>query len=522
MVGFNCQISSAGLTAVPVAALHDFGGGAERTSVGGVIVAGGWGPVSDVVGTGRMARRPRLSTVHMLHMRLTDDGGMTGAWQVLPSLKEARSGCRAVWTNAAAVTPARLVVLGGHGSAGVNRAHTLSTVETLEVGAAEEPRHPYGPYNEYFKGDTWLPEDGQQTGWLTKHWRGTQTHDCQFFVLSRQPERHGLWYYDQQTELDHLGFGESDRRVRVTDMGVQPAGIIHTKHTQQLQAGLTPTKIEIVCTHPQRLGRRAWQAEQVLVLEAKTATDAYAWMQALRSAMAHYDALPERLTSRQVEEHGQQDHDLQSVHGSDAEPTWVPLPCMLHARSHFGCTALTSGRIAVAGGCGEKGTPIDFAEIFEPHGTAGAGRWRALPSLPEKAEGCSLVFLPPPAGHGAGMLVLAGGGSVAFSNSSSNLGIGCFVLSLGMEEAWSAGLGGLRVPRVFASLHVAHGALWIAGGRLAVGEELDCETVERNAEWAGPGDVERDRWELVSAMNIDATRIKIGAVGGVVVLGGCV
>ena len=453
----------------------------------------------------------------MLHMRITDDGGMTGAWQALPSLKEARSGCRAVWATAAAVTPARLVVLGGHGSAGVNRAYTLSTVEALVVGVAEEPYHPYGPSNECFKGATWLPEDGQQKGWLTKHWRGTQTHDCQFFVLSRQPGRHGLWYYDQQTELDHLGLGESDRRICVTEMGIQPAGIIYTEHIQQLQAGLTPTKIEIVCKHPQ--GR---QAEQVLVLEAKTATDAYTWMQALHSAMAHYDALPQRATTSKVEEHGQQDNESQSADGSDATPTWQPLPCMLHARSHFGCTALTSGRIAVAGGCGEKGTPIDFAEIFEPHGTAGAGRWRALPSLPAKAEGCSLAFLPPPAGHGAGMLVLAWGGSVASSNSSSDLGVGCLVLSLGMEQAWSAGLGGLRVPRVFASLHVAHGALWIAGGRLAAGEELDCEAVERNAGWAGPADAGRDLWEPVSAINIDATRIKIGAVGGVVVLGGCV
>ena len=75
---------------------------------------------------------------------------------------------------------------------------------------------------------------------------------------------------------------------------------------------------------------------------------------------------------------------------------------------------------------------------------------------------------------------------------------------------------------MFASLHVAHGALWIAGGRLAAGEELDCEAVERNAGWAGAADAGRDLWEPVSAINIDATRIKIGAVGGVVVLGGCV
>ena len=152
-------------------------------------------------------------------------------------------------TSAAAVTPARLVVLGGHGSAGVNRAYTLSTVETLAIGVPEEPHHPEahhipGSSDEYFKGDTWLPEDGQRKGWLKKHWRGTHTHHHQFFVLSHQPGRHGLWYYDHQTELDHLGLSEKDRRMRITEIGIQPAGIIHTQNIQQLRAGLTPKKIE--------------------------------------------------------------------------------------------------------------------------------------------------------------------------------------------------------------------------------------------------------------------------------------
>jgi hypothetical protein len=513
------QISSAGLTGVPVAALGD---AAELTSVGGVVVAGGWGPVPDVTATGRKARRPRLSSVHMLHMRVTDNGGMTGAWQRLPSLKEARSGCRAVWTNAAAVTPARLVVLGGHGSSGVNRAYTLSTVETLAIGVAEELHHPdphhlHDPSHAYFKGDTWLPTDGQRKGWLKKHWRGSHTHHHQFFVLSHQPGRHGLWYFDHQTELDHLGLSERDRRMRVTEMGIQPAGIIHTQHIKHLRAGLTPTKIEIVCAHPKRrLGRRASLVEQVLILEAETATDAYAWMQALHSARSHHDSFPTQPMTSNDEEHKQRGEESQSeADGSDTEPAWQPLPCMLNARSHFGCTALTSGRIAVAGGCGDKGVLLDFAEIFEPHGAVGAGRWRALPNLPIATEGCSLAFLAPPAGHGAGMLLLAGGGS-----SSSGSTDGCLVLSLGMEQTWSAGLGCLRVPRTFASLHVAGSVVWIAGGRLVGGEELDCATVERNGEWAGAVDKGHGQWEVINAINIDATRIKIGAVGGVVVLGG--
>lgn len=338
-------------------------------------------------------------------------------------------------------------------------------------------------------------------------------------MLSHQPGRHGLWYYDHQTELDHLGLSEKKRRMIVTEMGIQPTGIIHTRSIQHLRAGLTPTKIELVCKHPKRrLGRSAQQIEQVLVLEADTETDAYAWMQALHNARAHHDSLQPQVTIGAADMHEQQNEAPSIANGSGAQPAWQPLPCMLQARSHFGCTAVSSGRIAVAGGCGDKGERLDFAEMFEPHGAAGAGRWRALPSLPDKVEGCSLAFLPPPAGHGAGILLLTGGSSEVSPNSSSDLGVGCLVLSLGIEQAWSTGLGRLKVPRAFASLYVAHGAVWVMGGRLAVGEEHDCESVERNAGWAAPS-AEKSQWEMVSEVNVDATEIKIGAVGGVVVLG---
>ncbi len=308
--------------------------------------------------------------------------------------------------------------------------------------------------------------------------------------------------------------------MRISEIGIQPAGIIHTHNIQQLRAGLTPNKIEIVCVHSKRrLGRKARQTEQVLVLEAETATDAYGWMQALHSARSHHESLPSNIMADIVEGHGRQDDEPQSAaDDSQAKPMWQPLPCMLHARSHFGCTALTSGRIAVAGGCGDKGERLDFAEMFEPHGVAGAGRWRALPSLPKEMEGCSLAFVPPPSGHGAGMLLLSVGDTAASLKGSLDPGVCCLALSLGMEQVWSAALGGLRAPRVFASLHVAHGAVWVAGGRLAVGEETDCEEVERNADWERVAGVGTGQWNVVGAMTVDA--VKIGAVGGVVVLGG--
>lgn len=209
-------------------------------------------------GVGR-PRRPRLASVSLLHVKTKTSGGkkrLTGAWSELPPLREARSGCRAVWAGAAAVTPARLVVLGGHGSAAINRGYTLSTVEALPI---EEPHHPSHspnepanePANEVFGGDTWLPEDGHRKGWLKKHWRNSNTHHRQFFILSHQPGRHGLWYYDHHSELDHLGLtaeARSDRRDHIAETGVQPSGIIRMGDVREVRAGLEPTRIEVVCS----------------------------------------------------------------------------------------------------------------------------------------------------------------------------------------------------------------------------------------------------------------------------------
>ena len=58
-------------------------------------------------------------------------------WRQLPPLREARSGCRAVWAGSGA--GGRIVVLGGHGSADINRGGTLSSVESLALGAQPAP-----------------------------------------------------------------------------------------------------------------------------------------------------------------------------------------------------------------------------------------------------------------------------------------------------------------------------------------------------------------------------------------------
>jgi hypothetical protein len=162
--------------------------------------------------------------------------------------------------------------------------YTLSTVEALPIGFAEEPHHPEPdpkePANELFGGDTWLPEDGHRKGWLNKHWRKTHTHHRQFFILSHQPGRHGLWYYDHHSELDHLGFtaeSQVERRDHIAEMGVQPSGIIRTGDIKDIRAGLEPTRIEVVCSSPKRGGKGS--VERVLVLEAGDTTDAFAWLQ---------------------------------------------------------------------------------------------------------------------------------------------------------------------------------------------------------------------------------------------------
>ena len=201
-----------------------------------------------------------------------------------------------------------------------------------------------------------------------------------------------------------------------------------------------------------------------------------------------------------------------------AGPAWQPLPCMLHSRSHFGCTALSSGRIAVAGGCGEKGALLDFAEVFEPHGAAEAGQWRALPTLPFGVEGCALTALPPPAGDGAGLLLLIGG------TRSTTEDVGGVVLSLGhVGAAWTAGLGKLSVPRAFPSVFVAAGAVWVAGGRAIAAEaeqEVDCSVMERNTDVVMEGKASDGAEWGVAGGTCMVAQLKLGALGGVVVLGG--